>query len=251
MYRNPKNSLLDRPISGITGGNVVVPHNGDLNRDFLEDAFGLERLTAGMLLSRIASDPSASTRSSSPDSDLEFVAKTKARVKELEQEAERLEKAFRTYHPRVHPRPTGRSSAKSPPPLHVTGTPKKATSSSPGRPTSVEDAAVPEQPLAGTPEEDRSSASASEARLHKGTPSRRLSSTPLPKAESSLFAKAYLEGELPRGLWGALHLEASGAQRASEPRESAVQDGRKEPTTTSFALGEQKPPSGSLTAPLV
>ncbi|XP_040325035.1 centriole and centriolar satellite protein OFD1 isoform X7 [Herpailurus yagouaroundi] len=194
VYRHPKNSLLDRPISGLMGGDVVVPHNGDLNGDFLKDAFGLERLTAGMLLSRIASDPSASTGSSSPDSDLEFVAKTKARVKELEDEAERLEKAFRTYHPRVHPRPTGRSSAKSPPPLHATGTPKKATSGSPGRRTSAEDAAVPEQPLARTPEEDRSSASASEARPCEGMPSRRLSSTPLPKAESSLLAKVYLEG---------------------------------------------------------
>ncbi|XP_030161019.1 oral-facial-digital syndrome 1 protein isoform X3 [Lynx canadensis] len=194
MYCNPKNSLLDRPISGLMGGNVVVPHNGDLNEDFLKDAFGLERLMAGMLLSRIASDPSASTGSSSPDSDLEFVAKTKARVKELEQEAERLEKAFRTYHPRVHPCPTGRSSAKSPPPLHATGTLKKTTSGFPGRRTSAEDAAVPEQPLAGTPEEDRSSASASEARPCKGTPSRRLSSTPLPKAKRSLLAKVYLEG---------------------------------------------------------
>uniref|UniRef100_A0ABI7VYH2 OFD1 centriole and centriolar satellite protein n=1 Tax=Felis catus TaxID=9685 RepID=A0ABI7VYH2_FELCA len=196
VYRNPKNSLLDRPISGITGGNVVVPHNGDLNGDFLKDAFGLERLMAGMLLSRIASDPSASTGSSSPDSDLEFVAKTKARVKELEQEAERLEKAFRTYHPRVHPRPTGRSSAKGPPPLHATGTLKKTTSGFPGRRTSTEDVAVPEQPLAGTSEEDRSSASASEARPCKGTSSRGLSSTPLPKAKRSLLAKVYLEGEL-------------------------------------------------------
>uniref|UniRef100_A0A667IWL0 OFD1 centriole and centriolar satellite protein n=1 Tax=Lynx canadensis TaxID=61383 RepID=A0A667IWL0_LYNCA len=193
MYCNPKNSLLDRPISGLMGGNVVVPHNGDLNEDFLKDAFGLERLMAGMLLSRIASDPSASTGSSSPDSDLEFVAKTKARVKELEQEAERLEKAFRTYHPRVHPCPTGRSSAKSPPPLHATGTLKKTTSGFPGRRTSAEDAAVPEQPLAGTPEED-GAASASEARPCKGTPSRRLSSTPLPKAKRSLLAKVYLEG---------------------------------------------------------
>ncbi|XP_025790433.1 oral-facial-digital syndrome 1 protein [Puma concolor] len=194
VYRNPKNSLLDQPISGLMGGNVVVPHNGDLNGDFLKDAFGLERLMAGMLLSRIASDPSASTGSSSPDSDLEFVAKTKARVKELEQEAERLEKAFRTSHPRVHPRPTGRSSAKSPPPLHATGTLKKATSGFPGRRTSAEDAAVPEPPLARTPEEDRSSASASEARPCEGTPSRRLSSTPLPKAKRSLLAKVYLEG---------------------------------------------------------
>ena len=207
---------------------MVVPHNGDLNGDFLKDAFGLERLMAGMLLSRIASDPSASTGSSSPDSDLEFVAKTKARVKELEQEAERLEKAFRTYHPRVHPRPTGRSSAKGPPPLHATGTLKKTTSGFPGRRTSTEDVAVPEQPLAGTSEEDRSSASASEAWPCKGTSSRGLSSTPLPKAKRSLLAKVYLEGELPRGLRGALYLEASGAQRASEPSESAARDGRKE-----------------------
>uniref|UniRef100_A0A8C9M6S4 Oral-facial-digital syndrome 1 protein n=1 Tax=Panthera tigris altaica TaxID=74533 RepID=A0A8C9M6S4_PANTA len=50
------------------------------------------------------------------------------------------------------------------------------------------------QTQTGTPEEDRSSASASEARPRKGTPSRRLSSTSLPKAKRSLLAKVYLEG---------------------------------------------------------
>ncbi|KAG8587175.1 hypothetical protein GDO81_005593 [Engystomops pustulosus] len=41
------------------------------------------------------------TRSSSPDSDLEFVANTKARIKELEKEAEYLEEAYRNYQHRV------------------------------------------------------------------------------------------------------------------------------------------------------
>ncbi|XP_018420694.1 PREDICTED: oral-facial-digital syndrome 1 protein [Nanorana parkeri] len=41
------------------------------------------------------------TRSSSPDSDLEFVANTRARIKELEKEAELVEEAFRNYQHRV------------------------------------------------------------------------------------------------------------------------------------------------------
>ncbi|XP_075708908.1 centriole and centriolar satellite protein OFD1 [Rhinoderma darwinii] len=41
------------------------------------------------------------TRSSSPDSDLEFVASTKARIKELEKEAEFLEEAYQNYQHRV------------------------------------------------------------------------------------------------------------------------------------------------------
>lgn len=41
------------------------------------------------------------TRSSSPDSDLEFVASTRARIKELEKEAELVEEAFRNYQHRV------------------------------------------------------------------------------------------------------------------------------------------------------
>ncbi|XP_053863462.1 centriole and centriolar satellite protein OFD1 isoform X3 [Malaclemys terrapin pileata] len=41
------------------------------------------------------------TCNSSPDSDLEFVAKTKARIKELEKEAEYLEEAYRNYQHRV------------------------------------------------------------------------------------------------------------------------------------------------------
>nr|XP_042696105.1 oral-facial-digital syndrome 1 protein isoform X4 [Chrysemys picta bellii] len=41
------------------------------------------------------------TCNSSPDSDLEFVAKTKARIKELEKEAEYLEEAYRNYQHRA------------------------------------------------------------------------------------------------------------------------------------------------------
>ncbi|CAI9592388.1 unnamed protein product [Staurois parvus] len=41
------------------------------------------------------------TRSSSPDSDLEFVANTRTRIKELEKEAELVEEAFRNYQHRV------------------------------------------------------------------------------------------------------------------------------------------------------
>ncbi|XP_039089816.1 oral-facial-digital syndrome 1 protein isoform X2 [Hyaena hyaena] len=196
VYRNPKHSLLDRSISGLMGGNVAVPRDGDCSGDSLKTAFGQERLTVGTVVSRIASYLNPSAESSSPDSDLEFVANTKARVNELEQEAKRLEKAFQSYHLRVTPHlPGSRSAAKSPPPLpplHSTGTLQNASSSCPGRRASAEDVAVAEQPAAGAPEEDGSSGA--RARPRRGAPSRRLSSTPLPKAKKSLLRKMCLEG---------------------------------------------------------
>ncbi|XP_027970769.1 oral-facial-digital syndrome 1 protein isoform X2 [Eumetopias jubatus] len=188
VYRNLKQSLIDCSISGLLNGKTVVPHNGDISGDFLKNPLDQERLMA--VIPRIINYPNASTESSSPDSDLEFVANTKARVRELEQEAERLEKAFRNYHQRVSQLPAKRPlAANSQPPLHLLGTLKSITSSSPQRRTCAEDRVVSE-PLVGTPEEDKSSAS----RPRRSTTSRRLSSTPVPKAKRSFNREMYLEG---------------------------------------------------------
>ncbi|XP_030874620.1 oral-facial-digital syndrome 1 protein isoform X4 [Leptonychotes weddellii] len=189
VHRNVKQSLIDRSISGLLSGKMVVPRNGDISGDFLKNPLDQERLMA--VIPRIINYPNASTESSSPDSDLEFVANTKARVKELEQEAERLEKAFRNYHRRLSQLPAKSPlAANSPPPLHLLGTLKSITSSSPQRRTCAKDRVVSEQPLVGTPEEDKSSAS----QPRRSTTSRRLSSTPVPKAKRSLDGEMYLEG---------------------------------------------------------
>uniref|UniRef100_A0A452S951 OFD1 centriole and centriolar satellite protein n=1 Tax=Ursus americanus TaxID=9643 RepID=A0A452S951_URSAM len=233
VYRNLKQSLIDLSASGLLSDKVVVPRDGCVNGDFLKNPLDRETLMA--VLPRITGYPNARMESSSPDSDLEFVANTKARVKELEQEAERLEKAFRNYHRRVSQLPAkSLLAAKSPPPLHLLGTLKSTTSSSPQRHTCAEDRVVSEQPPVGTPEEDKSSASeacvgSAASRPLRGTSSRRLSSTPVPKAKWSLNGEMYLEGELPPGgLQDALDLEGSFTRVRVQPglyqRQMKLQD---------------------------
>ncbi|XP_072600140.1 centriole and centriolar satellite protein OFD1 isoform X8 [Vulpes vulpes] len=198
VYRNPKQSLIDRSVSRLLSGKTVVPWNGDLNGDFLKNPLNQERLMA--IIPKITSLPNASTESSSPDSDLEFVVNTKMRVKELEQEAERLEKAFQNYHRRVSQYPAKSPlTSKSPPSLHLVGTLKNITSGAPQRPPSAEDKVISEQCAVGTPDEDKSSASEAQtgnmaSRPRRSISSRRLSSTPLPKAKRSLDDEMYLEG---------------------------------------------------------
>nr|XP_025713209.1 oral-facial-digital syndrome 1 protein isoform X5 [Callorhinus ursinus] len=187
VYHNLKQSLIDGSTNGLLSGKTVEL-NGDISGGFLKNPLDQERLMA--VIPRIINYPNASTESSSPDSDLEFVANTKARVRELEQEAERLEKAFQNYRGRVSQLPAKRPlAANSQPPLHLLGTLKSITSSSPQRRTCAEDRVVSEPPV-GTPEEDKSSAS----RPRRSTTSRRLSSTPVPKAKRSFDSEMYLEG---------------------------------------------------------
>lgn len=169
---------------------------------------------AGAVAPRIAGYTNAGREGGSPDSDLEFVASTKARVKELEQEAERLEKAFRDYHRRILRNPAkSPPPTKSPPSLQLRGALKNVTSNSLERRAFTEDRVVSEQPerrvlaedrvffgqpQVGTPNEEKSAASEAQtgstaSRARRGT-SRRLSSTPLPKARRCLNNEMYLEG---------------------------------------------------------
>ncbi|XP_070459815.1 centriole and centriolar satellite protein OFD1 isoform X8 [Equus przewalskii] len=196
VYRNLKPSLIRHSIGGL-----MLPHGDDINGDFLKNPLQQEKLMAGTVTPRIPSYPTASMDGSSPDSDLEFVANTKARVKELEQEAERLERAFRDYHHKL-----SRHSVKSPlpapsppPPLNLLAALKNMTSVASEGCVFAEDRVVSERLPVGTLIEDKSDASevltgSAASRLRRGSSSRRFSSTPLPKAKRSLDGEMYLEG---------------------------------------------------------
>ncbi|XP_059242385.1 centriole and centriolar satellite protein OFD1-like isoform X3 [Mustela nigripes] len=198
VYRRPKQFLIEQSVSRLLSGKRAVPCDADVGGDFLKNTLDQERPM--MVIPRIISYPNASTESSSRDSDLEFVANTKARMKELEQESKRLEKAFQNYHRRVSQLPAKSPlAAKSPPPLHLLGTLQSIDLSSSQRPTCAEDRVVSEQPLVGTPEEDKSSTleawvGSMASRTHRDTASRRLSSTPIPKAKRNLDGEMYMEG---------------------------------------------------------
>ncbi|XP_071069219.1 centriole and centriolar satellite protein OFD1 isoform X2 [Dasypus novemcinctus] len=199
VYRQPKQSLLDRSITGLIGGQMV-PHDDDISGDFLKNPFEWDKVMVGPVIPRSRSCPHPETEGSSPDSDLEFVASTKARVKQLEQEAERLENAFRNYHRRVIQNTAGSPPpAHSPPPMYLLGALKTITSSSPERGISAEDRMVSEQPRLSILKEERSDApealTGSEASWPRRSSSpRRLSSTPLPKANGSIDSEMHLEG---------------------------------------------------------
>lgn len=148
---------------------------------------------AGTVTPRVIHCPNTSTDGSSPDSDLEFVASTKVRMKDLEREAEHLDKAFQDYHRRVTKYPATRSppAARSPPAPHLLGALKSIPSGSSDRNMLAEDGALSEPPavdvataLAGT----------AASRLHRGT-CQRPSATPLAKAKRGLDGKMHLEGE--------------------------------------------------------
>ncbi|XP_023489676.1 centriole and centriolar satellite protein OFD1 isoform X8 [Equus caballus] len=201
VYRNLKPSLIRHSIGGL-----MLPHGDDINGDFLKNPLQQEKLMAGTVTPRIPSYPTASMDGSSPDSDLEFVANTKARVKELEQEAERLERAFRDYHHKLsqHSVKSPLPAPSPPPPLNLLAALKNMTSVASEGCVFAEDRVVSERLPVGTLIEDKSDASevltgSAASRLRRGSSSRRLSSTPLPKAKRSLDGEMYLEdaGNIP------------------------------------------------------
>ncbi|XP_060264206.1 centriole and centriolar satellite protein OFD1 isoform X3 [Ovis aries] len=197
VYRNPGHSLLNRSISGLMSTRVR-PRDGDISGDFLKNPLRQEEATAGPVTPRIPKYPNASIEGSSLDSDLEFVASTKVRVRELEQEAEHLEKAFQNYQQRVSQCPAkSRLAARSPPLLCLPGTLKNMTAAAPERCVFVDARVTSQQPLVSARGGDESEVSempsSMASRSHKSTASGRLSSTPLPKARS-LNSETYLDG---------------------------------------------------------
>ncbi|XP_038243185.1 oral-facial-digital syndrome 1 protein isoform X10 [Dermochelys coriacea] len=99
VYRNPKPSLVDRSVIDFTGDRIV-PHDIYVDGAFLKNRAVTDIVVADDVRN-VGYRQHSWTCNSSPDSDLEFVAKTKARIKELEKEAEYLEEAYRNYQHRV------------------------------------------------------------------------------------------------------------------------------------------------------
>ncbi|NXH72985.1 OFD1 protein, partial [Hydrobates tethys] len=99
VYRNPKPSLIDRSVLDFTGDRIV-PHDIYVDSAFLKNQVMTDVMKVNAV-PRVGYRQQLQPRSASPDSDLECVAQTRARIKELEKEAEYLEEAYRNYQHRV------------------------------------------------------------------------------------------------------------------------------------------------------
>ncbi|XP_030057440.1 centriole and centriolar satellite protein OFD1 isoform X2 [Microcaecilia unicolor] len=97
VYRNPKPSLVDRSLLALSADSVV-PHDVHVDGALLRPLS--DYFEAGGGSSTRYRQPVGKV-SSSPDSDIEFVAMTKMRIKELEKEAAYLEEAYRNYQKRL------------------------------------------------------------------------------------------------------------------------------------------------------
>ncbi|KAK7804368.1 hypothetical protein U0070_007926 [Myodes glareolus] len=227
VFRNPKHSLTLHSLSGLVS-DKMAPHNGDTRGDFLNPPLEQNKVMAGAVLSRVLPYANTATEASSPDSDLEFIASsTKAKVRELEQEAERLEKAFRNYHRRVTRNPTmSPQPAKSPSSVYSLGALRSIASSSMDRHVSAEDRLVSEQPIVDMRKEEKSDVSKAfmdsvASRPRRTSSSTRLSSTPHPKSRRSLENEMYLEGNKP-GQFEAEGLHPAGDMPSMDVAAAAV-----------------------------
>ncbi|NXK55950.1 OFD1 protein, partial [Chauna torquata] len=99
VYRNPKPSLVDRSVIDFIDDRIV-PHDIYVDSSFLKNPV-MSDVMKGNAVPRVGYRQQLQTRSASPDSDLECMAQTRARIKELEKEAEYLEEAYRNYQHRV------------------------------------------------------------------------------------------------------------------------------------------------------
>lgn len=99
VYRNPKPSLVDRSVLDFTGDRFV-PHDIYVDSAFLKNQVTTDVMKVNAV-PRVGYRQQLQPRSASPDSDLEYMAQTWARIKELEKEAEYLEEAYRNYQHRV------------------------------------------------------------------------------------------------------------------------------------------------------
>ncbi|XP_050747421.1 centriole and centriolar satellite protein OFD1 isoform X2 [Gymnogyps californianus] len=99
VYRNPKPSLVDRSVLDFTGDRIV-PHDIYVDSAFLKNQVMTDVMKVNAV-PRVGYHQQLQPRSASPDSDLECMVQTRARIKELEKEAEVLEEAYRNYQHRV------------------------------------------------------------------------------------------------------------------------------------------------------
>uniref|UniRef100_V9GVH4 Oral-facial-digital syndrome 1 n=1 Tax=Gallus gallus TaxID=9031 RepID=V9GVH4_CHICK len=116
VYRNPKPSLVDRSVIDLIDDRIV-PHDVYTDSIFLKNPI-VSDVVKGNAVPRAGYHQQLQTRSASPDSDLECMAQTRARIKELEKEAEYLEEAYRNYQRRImQDTAASRTPRKMPSPL--------------------------------------------------------------------------------------------------------------------------------------
>ncbi|NXA20251.1 OFD1 protein, partial [Ibidorhyncha struthersii] len=194
VYRNPKPSLVDRSVLDFTGDRFV-PHDIYVDSTFLKNQVMTDVMKVNAV-PRVGYHQQLQARSASPDSDLEYMAQTWARIKEIEKEAEYLEEAYRNYQHRVMqdvaasrmPRkiqsPLLQQCDVSRPPLTTQHELQEGSPSSQHSPLS-------------TPRGDKHIRRTGQVDVfknpltppHRGASSRRLSSTPVSKLERDLSNK--------------------------------------------------------------
>ncbi|XP_069060816.1 centriole and centriolar satellite protein OFD1 [Pleurodeles waltl] len=201
VYRNPKPSLVDRSVLDHSTDRIV-PHDIYVDGTLLKSQLLSDPFVeaGGVLSSRYRQSPLR--RSNSPDSDIEFVATTKARIKELEKEADYLEEAYRNYQNRVI------RAEKISPPTKPTSLPllrsvlNKTPSVFPHKVTFAENTFTSQQQPWTRLTEKRSDGmyshhedwQADNTPVQKKAPSsRRHSSTPIPKVKASFSDQNFAE----------------------------------------------------------
>ncbi|XP_040913221.1 oral-facial-digital syndrome 1 protein homolog isoform X2 [Toxotes jaculatrix] len=96
VLRNPKPSLVDRSVLELSADRLVPP-DIYVDRGLLRARVGYDDVCEAGGPLRVHKLP----WSDSPDSDMELVAEAKARIQELQKEAETLEEAYRNYQQRA------------------------------------------------------------------------------------------------------------------------------------------------------
>ncbi|XP_051486757.1 centriole and centriolar satellite protein OFD1 isoform X1 [Apus apus] len=99
VYRNPKPSLVDRSVLDLAGDSIV-PHDIYVDSMFLKNPVMTDVMKANGV-PRAGYQQQPQPGSAALDSDLESIAQTWARIKELKKEAEYFEEAYRNYQNRV------------------------------------------------------------------------------------------------------------------------------------------------------
>uniref|UniRef100_A0A674GCN3 OFD1 centriole and centriolar satellite protein n=1 Tax=Taeniopygia guttata TaxID=59729 RepID=A0A674GCN3_TAEGU len=198
VYRNPKPSLVDRSVLDFLGDRLV-PHD-----IYVEGAFPRKPLLPEVGPASAVPGPGwqLRPRSASPDSDLECIAQARARVKELEKEAEYLEEAYRSYQHRVMLNAaTSRTPRKMQPPVilqcplsrHPLTTQQELLEDNPSCPHSPLSSPRGEERIKRTEQVDIIKTSFTPP--HRGASSRRLSSTPISKPKKDLSNKKIPDGK--------------------------------------------------------
>uniref|UniRef100_A0A8C9NEP3 OFD1 centriole and centriolar satellite protein n=1 Tax=Serinus canaria TaxID=9135 RepID=A0A8C9NEP3_SERCA len=198
VYRNPKPSLVDRSVLDFLGdskGDRLVPH--DL---YVDGAFPRKPLLPDVGTASAVPGPGChlqlQPRGASPDSDLECIAQARARVKELEKEAEYLEEAYRSYQHRLMLNAAAsRTPSKMQPPL-ILPCPLSSNPLTTQQELLEHNPSCPHSPLGSPRGEERIKRTGQVDTFktpftppRRGASSRRLSSTPISKLKKDLSNK--------------------------------------------------------------